>query len=165
MVLQLKELNELATVEYTVSKIVKASDNQTWYKVGDRKILMSCKATIKAGIDLSQLRPEAIEAEGNKISLNLPQAKIFSVNLKPEDVRTEYEEVGLFRNDFTAAERNSLMAQGEAQIQQQIAGTNILKEAESQAVLALGNFYRGIGFQEVNIRFASPSKNPGRPAQ
>jgi hypothetical protein len=126
---------------------------------------MSCRATIKAGIDLSQLRPEDIKAEGKNITLILPPAKIFSVNVKPEDIRTEYEEVGLFRNEFTAAERNGLMAQGEVQIRQQIAGTNILKEAESQASLALGNFYRGLGFEEVSIRFADPSKIPTGPAQ
>lgn len=165
MVLQLRELNELATVEYTVSKIVKAADDQTWYKVGDRKILMSCAATVKAGIDLSQLGPDDIRTDGKKISLSLPPAKIFSVNIKPEDIRTEYEEVGLFRSDFTAAERNGLLAQGEVQIRQQMAGTNILKEAESQASLVLGNFYRGLGFEEVNIRFAEPSKNPTGPAQ
>ena len=28
-------LAELGTVEYTVTKIIKASDDQTWYKMGD----------------------------------------------------------------------------------------------------------------------------------
>jgi hypothetical protein len=161
MVLQLRELNELATVEYTVSKIVKASDDQTWYKVGDRKILMSCRAAVKAGIDLNQLSPDAIRVDGKKVSIELPSAQILSISINPEDVRTEYQEVGLFRSEFTAAERNSLMAQGEAQIRKQVASTGILQDAESQAGIALGNFFRSMGFLEVSIRF--PSRSPSTP--
>jgi len=44
----LKETAELGTVEYTIKKIIKAND-ETFYSVGDRKILMSCRATMKAG--------------------------------------------------------------------------------------------------------------------
>jgi hypothetical protein len=161
IVLQLRELNELATVEYTVSKIVKASDDQTWYKVGDRKILMSCRATVKDGIDLNRLSPSAIRVDGKKVSIDLPAAQILSVIVRPEEIRTEYEEVGLFRSDFTAAERNSLMAQGEAQIRRQVAETGILRDAESQAGIALGNLFRSMGFSEVSIRF--PSRSPSNP--
>ena len=52
-VLAIKEMGALATTEYTITKIVKASDNQTWYKVGDRKILLSVEANIKAMIILT----------------------------------------------------------------------------------------------------------------
>lgn len=41
---------ELGTVEYTITKVVKADDNADWYKFGDRKILFTVKATMKAGI-------------------------------------------------------------------------------------------------------------------
>ena len=40
---EMSELTELGTVEYTISKIVKANDN-SFYTIGDRKILFSCKA-------------------------------------------------------------------------------------------------------------------------
>ena len=40
-VLALQQMNDLATVEYVVTKIIKANDNKTWYKIGDRKILMA----------------------------------------------------------------------------------------------------------------------------
>jgi Protein of unknown function (DUF4230) len=159
-VMQLKELSELATVEYTISKIIKASDDQTWYKVGDRKILMSCQATVKAGIDLSQLKSEDISINGDEITLTLPRAAIQSLNIKPEDIRTEFQEVGLFRSDFTAAERNQLMAQGEAQIRKDIASTDILRTAESNASLFIGQFLRQMGYQQVDIRFGNNVINP-----
>lgn len=35
-----------------IAKIIKASDDKTRYKIGDRKIIMTCKASLTAGIDL-----------------------------------------------------------------------------------------------------------------
>ena len=156
-VLQLKELSELATVEYNISKIIKASDDQTWYKLGDRKILMSCQASVKAGIDLSQIKAENISINGKEITLELPKASILSVNIRPENIRTEYEEVGLFRSDFSAAERNQLMAQGEKQIRNSIESTGILRTAETNASLFIGQFLRQLGYQQVDIRFGNNS--------
>jgi len=79
----LKQLSDLATVEYVVTKIIKANDNKTWYKIGDRKILMSCKASLIAGIDLSKITEENINIRGNKITMILPRAKLLIVNIKP----------------------------------------------------------------------------------
>jgi hypothetical protein len=56
---EMSELSELGTVEYTISKIIKANDN-SFYTIGDRKILFSCKATMKAGIDLSNFSSDNV---------------------------------------------------------------------------------------------------------
>lgn len=164
MLLQLKDLSELATVEYTVSKIIKASDDQQWYTVGDRKILLSCKARVKAGIDLSRLEVSDIRVDGKTIRLQLPAAQVLSVTVPPEEIRLEYEDVGLFRSDFSAAERQALLAQGEAQIRRQVAATTITRDAETQASLVLGNFFRGLGFETVQITFDSGTPTTTKPA-
>ena len=39
---------ELGTVEYTVRKAVRARDEGEWFKIGNRRILFSCTAHIKA---------------------------------------------------------------------------------------------------------------------
>ena len=64
-VLGLQTMSDLATAEYVVTKIIKANDNKTWYKVGNRKILMSCKASLVAGIDLSKLTEKDIHIDLN----------------------------------------------------------------------------------------------------
>ena len=53
-ILAIQQTGKLATAEYTLTKIIRASDDQTWYKIGDRKILMSCEAHLKAGVDLQR---------------------------------------------------------------------------------------------------------------
>ena len=59
-------MSELGTVEYTITKIIKANDN-AFYKVGERKILFSCSATMKAGIDLADF--DAKKVKINQTSL------------------------------------------------------------------------------------------------
>ena len=102
-VLGLQKMSDLATAEYVVTKIIKANDDKTWYKVGDRKILMSCKASLVAGIDLSKLTEKDIHIEGENITLTLPHAKLLYLNIKPEDIKTAYQEVSL----FTTKHKNS----------------------------------------------------------
>ncbi len=152
-VLALKEMNELVTVEYVVNKIIKANDNTTWYKPGDRKILMTCEATLKAGIDFSVITPENISVSGQDISLVLPRASLFSVSIRPEDIKVAYEEVGVFRSGFNAAERDALAAQAQQQITQSVDSLGVLSTAETNASLFVSNFLKKMGYRRISIRF------------
>lgn len=155
-------MSELATVEYTVTKMIKASDDATWYKIGDRKILMSCKATLKAGIDFRAIGPDQVTIEGRAITIELPKAKLLSVNIRPEDIKVEYEEVGILRSEFSAAEKNALMVQGEQQIRSLSAETGILQDAESNASVFVTNFFRQLGYDKVEVRFGTGAAKPNR---
>lgn len=149
----IRNLSDLATVEYVVTKIIKANDSKTWYKIGERKILMSCKASLTAGIDLSNIGKENINIDGSEISMILPRAKLLNINIKPEDIKTEYEDVSLFRNPFTNAERDALAAQGEDQIKNSTDSLGILQAAEVNASLIISNFLQKAGFETIHIRY------------
>src|SRR4051812_14783946 len=87
-ILAIQKTGKLATAEYTLTKIIRASDDQTWYKVGDRKILMSCEAHLKAGIDLQQLNENNFEVENDStIAVVLPHAQLLSVDIPPDKIR------------------------------------------------------------------------------
>lgn len=152
-VFALREMSELATVEYTVTKIVRASDDKTWYKIGDRKILMSCAAAIKAGIDLAGIKEENVKINGKNIDLILPRAHLISLNMKPQDIRVEYQETGILRDPFTSEERDALMRQGEAQIRRSTEGIGVLQTAETNASLFISNYLKSLGYERINIRF------------
>jgi len=152
-VMALQQMNDLATVEYIVTKMIKASDNNTWYKIGDRKILMSCKATLTAGIDLAQLTKEQVTIADKNITLSLPHAQLISINIKPEDIQVEYQEVDMFRQPFSGEERNALAIQAENQIKQSIPELGILQTAETNATLFISNFLRRLGYEKININF------------
>lgn len=154
-ILALREINELVTVEYIVNKIIKASDDKTWYKIGDRKILMTCEATLKAGIDFSALNAEHIRISNKQVTLTLPHATLFSVSIKPENIKVAYEEIGAFRNSFTTQERDMLAAQAQKQIQNSADSLGVLQTAETNASLFASNFLRNLGYERVIIQFAN----------
>jgi hypothetical protein len=152
-VLALQQMNDLATVEYVVTKIIKANDNKTWYKIGDRKILMSCKATLTAGIDLAAIKSEQVNIDGKNITLTLPHSKMISVNIKPEDIVEQYEAVDVLRQSFTSEERNALAMQAENQVNASIADLGILQTAETNAALFVNNFLHRLGYEKITINF------------
>ena len=154
-ILALREINELVTVEYIVNKIIKASDDKTWYKIGDRKILMTCEATLKAGIDFSAINAEHIQINNKQVTLTLPHATLFSVSIKPEDIKVAYEEIGAFRNSFTTQERDMLAAQAQKQIQDSADSLGVLQTAEANAGLFASNFLHNMGYEKVIIQFGN----------
>lgn len=159
-VASLQQMQELATVEYTVSKVVKANDNQTWYKVGDRKILITCEATVKAGIDMKEISAGDIVVSGKSIQVQLPAPKILSVNLPPEAIKVAYEDISFFRQSFTSLERDNLLAQAETQIRSSGKELGILDQAKSNTELFLSKFLLQLGFENVVVSYKE-DKRPG----
>ena len=152
---ELTEMSELGTTEYTITKIVKASD-ASWYKVGDRKILFTCKATLKAGIDLSQFSSTdvLINEEQKSVKVTLPKAKLLSLNMPAEEAKLAYEKVSLTRSDFSAEERSNLLKQGEESILESVPSLGILEEAEKNAASFFKAMLKQAGFNNITIGFA-----------
>lgn len=152
-ILALREMNELVTVEYVVNKIIKASDDNTWYKIGDRKILMTCEATLKAGIDFSAISAGHIQLNKKEVTLTLPHATLFSISIKPENLKVAYEEVGSFRDNFSTREKDLLATQAQQQIQDSADSLGILQTAETNASLFVSQFLRNMGYEKVIVQF------------
>lgn len=150
-VYEIKNIGLLSTSEYTIGKLVKLSDPPEWYKLGDRKLLMSCKAKIKAGVDLKKLEEGDIVVSGNTITILLPPAEITSFTMDPKMTHTEMESVSGLRQDFTQNEKNDFMRQAEVAIRRDMKETKILKDAEDNAATFIKDYYRQLGFEEVIV--------------
>lgn len=142
-------VSELGTVEYTVRKIIKVNDIQKW-TYGDRIILFSVTAYLKAGINMADAK---IEPKGKRITVTMPHATLFSLNMPVEEIKVEFESYGTFRSRFTANEQNMLLQQGEEDIKSQLANYGILEDAERNADEFLRAMLTQMGFKEINIKF------------
>jgi hypothetical protein len=80
VVQQMKNLSSLGTVEYSFSKIIATSDDQ-WFSIGDRKILMTCKAYLKAGVDFGKITVPFIDTDKKAIEVVLPKGEIILLNI------------------------------------------------------------------------------------
>jgi hypothetical protein len=158
-ILAIKHMSELATVQYNVTKVIKATDNKTWYKFGNRKILMTCEASIKAGIDLQLLEADDININEGKITLVLPHAQLISFNMPVDSIQVPYEAQGFFRDKFTNAERTELLAQGEQQIKNKVEEMGVLTEAERNAELVIKNYLRKMGYENVTVVYGRKQTN------
>jgi hypothetical protein len=157
-VLGLQKMSDLATAEYIVTKIIKANDNKTWFKIGDRKILMTCQASLVAGIDLSKLTEKDITIEGENISIVLPHASLLYININPEDIKTAYVDISPWRSDFTSQEKNQLAVQAENQIKGSVQSLGILITAETNASIFINNFLKSLGYKNIRINFSTEKR-------
>ncbi len=153
---ELTEMNELGTVEYKVTKVVKASDDAKWYQFGDRKILFQCTAYLKAGVNLNKFDPSKVKVNEKEKSVVvvLPKAELLSFNMPPESARMVYEKVSITRFDFSAQERNLLLQQGEKEIRDNVPTMGILQDAEKNAAAFFKSLLSQMGFESIIIKFA-----------
>ncbi len=152
-VAMLREIDELATTEYTITKVVKATDNKTWFKPGERKILITTEATVKAGIDMKGITEKDISRSGKTITIHLPPPRILSVNIPPEKIKVAFEKVSMFRDPFTSKERNDLMIQAENQIRNSGTELGIIDQAKINTRLLLSRVLMQAGFEKVILTY------------
>lgn len=165
---KMKQAAELGTVQYTVQKVISNSD-ESWQLFGNRKILFSFKAIIKAGVDMEKFNPELVTISENKnqhtksISLELPQPEIFSYNIRPDDVKMIYNQVSALRTDYTNQERDAIVAGGEMELKNDVELTQmILKDARQNASTFFEMLLRQNGFNNVIITFREENSNENK---
>jgi len=147
----LKDLAELATVEYSVTKIVSYKD-VAWY--GDRKILFETAAIVKAGIDLNELADRDIQLHGaDAVTVTLPRPRILLFNMKPEHMREIFNESGVLRSDFSNEEKDGLLSQGEKDIRAKVARMDILERAARNARILVESWLKKSGYAAVRVEF------------
>ena len=148
-------MKQLSLVEYRVSKIIKADDEGAWYKIGERKILLSCTAYLKAGIDLATFGPDDVDIDwtGKRVSVTIPHATLLSLDMPASEIRQEYDHVTMLRQSFTAEERNALLRQGEKQIRDSVPSLGILEKADENARRFFESVFQKMGFESVEVSF------------
>ena len=162
---RIRQVSELGTVQYTVQKVVSNSD-ETWQIFGDRKILFSFKAVIKAGIDMDKFDTESVRISVDKkdktksIALVLPQPEVLSYNICPDDVKMIYHQVSFLRTEYSNEERNAIETKGEMELKEDKELTDmILKDARQNAAMFMEMLLRENGFTNVTITFKQEGKH------
>jgi hypothetical protein len=148
---KLSQMSDLGTVEFQFSKIMKADDEATWFKVGTRRILIKSKAYVKAGVDFSGIKINEVNKETKKISLKLPPGKIISVNIPSNDIKVVFSQYGMSRDKFSNKEIQKIQIMGEKSIYKKIKEMNLEAEASKRSKLFLENWLKISGFNEITI--------------
>ena len=88
VVTQVRQLNQLATVRYTVQKVIGLREQNDPVGLGSESILLVMQARVEGGIDLSGLREEDIFVRPDgALVVRLPAAKILNVAVDEKETK------------------------------------------------------------------------------
>jgi hypothetical protein len=157
VVAQLKSSAELSTTEFVVSKVIMAKKQKSFMSInlGKEATFMSrTKAYIKAGIDLSKLKPEDLKIENTSISIELPAVEITNFSYPAEDFETidKYSDEG-FWNRFSVDNKDFIFRQGESAIRESLPDLHLDKTTEANTRVFFDKLLKNMGFTEVYIQF------------
>jgi hypothetical protein len=159
LVTQIQRCSRLYTTEYRIHKLVTCESNRQISGFGfsfgldvfgDRKIIIPIDATLKGYIDMSQIRAQHIDRQGDRISITLPDPEVMmtSTRIDHENIK---EFVTGFRDDFTDSEMSAFEKQGRKAIIAEIPELGIERTARENAVRILVPLIAQMGFSEQNI--------------
>lgn len=150
MLQQIQQLQELATVKYSLQKVIGLEEEKVPF--GSESVMMVVQAHVKAGVDLRELMSKDIVVEGSKqITVRLPAAKILDVYVDDKLTRV-YQRTKTWWTPWVPAnpqlEQQARQAALES-VQLAAIQSGILTNAHANAETALRIFLRGAGFESV----------------
>jgi len=149
VVRSVRTLARLETIQYTVEKVITAETGQgaLGFLFGDRLILVAHGVVI-AGVDMSKLRPEDVQARNGVLYVSLPEPEIFIATLDNDKSYVYNRDTGVLRREDVNLETNARQA-AEAEIEKAAIEDGILPLAQQNAENYLYRLFRDLGYQEV----------------
>jgi hypothetical protein len=151
---QIRSLNRLETQSYSVERIVEASVERGNFLdtfLGDRLLLIA-SGTVVAGVDLSKLREGdvTISEDGERITLQLPPAEIFSKALDNERTRVYNRETGILADQQKDLETQARQ-EAESEILKAACEGGIMQKAADEAKRSMEQFLKLLDFESVTV--------------
>ena len=148
---------KLATTETTIDKVIVGFKERRWaglVKVGTAEFVAYSKATIKSGIDLTDLKPEDVEIDGNSIQIELPHVKVLDFNYPFEkfDVDEDISDDD-FLNRITVYDQEDFYRKAELDIRENLEYTGIVEATERKTRLMLTGLLKNMGYDAIFISF------------
>lgn len=150
---QIQQLQRLETVSYTMDKIISGEHANPYlpkFLAGDR-LLLVVHGEVVGGINLGELQPSDVQIQGQKVSIHLPAAEIFSTRIDSARSKVYSRDTGLFSSPDPNLE-SEVREEAERQLQQAALQDGILKTASENARSTISGMLQGFGFHEVNMR-------------
>jgi hypothetical protein len=120
------------------------------FLAGDR-LLLVVHGEVVAGINLTGLQPGDVLIQGQKVSIHLPAAEVFSTRIDNARTKVYSRDTGIFSSPDPNLE-SEVREEAERQLQQDALQDGILKIAADNARSTILGMLKGFGFHEVDIR-------------
>jgi hypothetical protein len=160
---QVQTLSDLVTVKYVLEKVEVWDDPPPAVLSlfsGDNRILLLAQGTVKAGIDLSQIKPGDVEVHDKSIRIRLPSAQVTDCYLNDKETKVIERSTGLFRSfdkDLEQKIRNTVLDD----MRRDALRGGIRAEADERARKQLASFFTMMGFEKVEFLLSGPMRETG----
>jgi len=152
VVRQIRGLERLETVSYTMDKIVSGERENPilpQFLAGDRLLLIAHGEAV-AGVDLSKLAPSDVSVRGDSVRVHLPPAEIFTTSLDNAKTKVYSRDTGLFSSADPNLE-GEVREAAERQLRQAALDDGILTSANANARQTITNILKSLGFAKVEV--------------
>lgn len=156
VVVQIQSLSELVTVKYVIEKVIfaetpKVTTIDQFLPGRDDKIILLAHGIVKAGVDLSRVKPEDVEVRGTSIRITVPTAVVTDQYLDENATQVLDRRAGLLRAYDQKLEQQARQ-EAVTQIVRAARQSGIEREANERARQQLETFFKSAGYQEVEVR-------------
>jgi hypothetical protein len=155
---QVQRLNQLATVKYTIQKVIGLTEQKQ--PVGSESILLIVQASVQAGIDLAGLRPDDVTVHPDgTVVVRLPAPRILNVSIDENETKV-WDRQKTWWTPWVAysldLEQRARLAGVEA-VNQAALDMGILPQAERNAETSIRGLLELAGVKAVQIVAANVS--------
>ncbi|MGA3212460.1 MAG: DUF4230 domain-containing protein [Terriglobales bacterium] len=153
VVRQIRQLQRLETVSYTMDKIITGERSNPYLPnllAGDR-LLPVVHGEVIGGVDLAKVQPSDVDVQGRRVSLRLPGAEVFSTRIDSAKTRVYARDTGLFSSPDPNLE-SDVRLEAERQLQQAALQDGLLQSAGQNAQNTIATILKGLGFEQVEFR-------------
>ncbi|MGQ9463687.1 MAG: DUF4230 domain-containing protein [Candidatus Fervidibacter sp.] len=160
VVQKLQALSRLETARFVSQHLVEVKSESTWLPsfLAGEKLLLVAQVEVVSGIDMSEISPSDIQVSGVKVTIILPEPKIFSVKIDESGTRVFLRERGwlVFNLDKDLERQARMQAINEAK--QAALREDLISFARQRAEENLSGFLRVLGFKEIEILWRSQQR-------
>jgi hypothetical protein len=155
VVVQIQSLAELVTVKYVIEKVIFAESPKTttleqFLPGRDDKIILLAHGIVKAGVDLSRLKPEDVDATPQRIRITLPKAVVTDQYLDENATQVLDRRAGLLRSYDQKLEQQARQ-EAVTQIVRAARLSGIEREANERARRQVEVLLKSLGYTDVEV--------------
>jgi hypothetical protein len=160
ILLGVKALGELNTVEYSLKTVVNKKTRQDgpWPLSPDLHFLLVAEGRVKAGVDFAEM--VRYEINDGRVAVYLPAPRIsdFYVDVGTLEVYYINKDWGL-RPEFATEKYGEAVLEAQESLRTAALESGILDAAKTNASALVQSLILGLGFSEVTVEFIAPSGN------
>lgn len=144
-------IQELATVKYNYAGVVGYKDNMKILSINvpltEKYFLLKYNGYLKAGVDFSRIK---VNISGENVHVSMPRAQIFDIVIDENSIKVYNESENAF-NPIKISDYNNALVKEKETMRQDAMKQGILRDAESQAELAVKSLLQEMGFKAIDI--------------